>query len=411
MAYELYIANRYLRPKRRFGPVGLFTVLAVAGVLVGVTALVCVLSVMNGFEEEVRRRIVGTNAHVIVLRYGVEGIAGADEIVEKIRAMRGVETAAPFIYTKGMISSGGQSDGVVVKGIRLGDERAVTEVISNIQPPLDSLGAGGTDAAPDIVLGRYVAENLRVVPGELVLLTSPFGGQVSPFGVLPRVRKFRVAGIFTSGMYEYDASLAFVALPAAQEFFQMGDRVTAVEVKIRDLYDAPRVADRIVEGLGGFPFRANNWIELNQNLFSWMKLEKIMMFLILTLIVLVAALNIVSALIMMVIEKRRDIGILKSMGATGRSIQRIFVLEGLVIGAIGTAGGCVLGFVLSYLLDRYRFISLPSEVYFIDTLPVRMEPLDFGMVSLWAMLLCFLATLYPAWKASRLVPVEAIRYE
>ena len=411
MAYELFIANRYLRPKKRFGPVGLFTVLAVAGVLVGVTALLCVLSVMNGFEEEVQKRIVGTNAHVIVLRYGTESIADADSVVAAIRSVPGVVTAAPFIYTKGMISAGKQSDGVVVKGIRLQDERATTEVIQNIRPPLDSLSSGGPGAPPDIVLGRYVAENLRVITGELVLLTSPFGGQVSPFGVLPRVRKFRVAGIFTSGMYEYDSSLAFVALPAAQDFFQMGERVTAIEVKIHDPYEAPRRAERIVESLGGFPFRANNWIELNQNLFSWMKLEKIMMFLILTLIVIVAALNIVSALIMMVIEKRRDIGVLKSMGATGRSIQRIFVLEGIVIGAIGTAGGCVLGFVLSYLLDRYKFISLPSEVYFIDTLPVRMEPLDFGMVALWAMLLCFLATLYPAWKAARLVPVESLRYE
>jgi lipoprotein-releasing system permease protein len=411
VAYELFIANRYLRPKRRFGPVGLFTVLAVAGVLVGVTALVCVLSVMNGFENEVQRRIVGTNAHVIVLRYGTEGIADADSLVGAIRKMPNVLTAAPFIYTKGMISSGGQSDGIVVKGIRLGEERSVTEVIENIHPPIDSLSAGGPDTPPDIVLGRYVAENLRVVPGELVLLTSPFGGQVSPFGVLPRVRKFRVAAIFTSGMYEYDSSLAFVALSAAQEFFQMGDRVTAIEVKIKNLYEAPRVGDEIVARLGGFPYRSNNWIELNQNLFSWMKLEKIMMFLILTLIVLVAALNIVSALIMMVIEKRRDIGVLKSMGATGKSIRKIFVLEGLVIGAIGTVGGCVLGFILSYLLDRYKFISLPADVYFIDTLPVKMEPLDFLMVALWAMLLCFLATLYPAWKASRLVPVEAIRYE
>jgi lipoprotein-releasing system permease protein len=411
MAYEFFIANRYLRPRKRFGPVGLFTVLSVAGVLVGVTALLCVLSVMNGFEEEVRKRIVGTNAHVIVLRYGNEGISDADSVAAEIRKVKGVLSAAPFVYMKGMISAGGQSDGIVIKGIRLGDERAVTDVIQNIRPPIDSLSAGGATGHPDIVLGRYVADNLRVIQGDTVLLTSPFGGQVSPFGVLPRVRKFRVAGIFTSGMYEYDASMAFVSLAAAQDFFQTGDRVTAVEVKIRDLYDAPRLADTIVERIGGFPFRANNWIELNQNLFSWMKLEKIMMFLILTLIVLVAALNIVSALIMMVVEKRRDIGILKSMGATGAGIQRIFVLEGIVIGAIGTAGGCVFGFLLSYLLDRYKFISLPGEVYFIDTLPVRMEPLDFVMVALWAMLLCFLATLYPAWKASRLVPLEAIRYE
>jgi lipoprotein-releasing system permease protein len=411
MPYELFIANRYLRPRRRFGPVGLFTVLAVAGVLVGVTALLCVLSVMNGFEEEVRKRIVGTNAHVIVLRYGQEGLANHAALAEKIRAVDGVVSAAPFVYTKGMISSGGQSDGIVVKGIRLSDERAVTEVIQNMRPPIDSLATGGPGTHPDIVLGRYVAENLRVTPGEVVLLTSPFGGQPSPFGVLPRVRKFRVAGIFTSGMYEYDASLAFVSLAAAQDFFQMGDRVTAIEVRLEDLYEAPRAGERIVEALGGFPYRANNWIELNRNLFSWMKLEKVMMFLILTLIVLVAALNIVSALIMMVIEKRRDIGILKSMGATGRGIQRIFVFEGLVIGGIGTAGGCVTGFVLSYLLDRYKFVSLPGDVYFIDTLPVKMQAGDFLMVAVWAMVLCFLATLYPAWKASRLVPLEAIRYE
>ncbi|MFH0777600.1 MAG: ABC transporter permease [Candidatus Eisenbacteria bacterium] len=229
--------------------------------------------------------------------------------------------------------------------------------------------------------------------------------------MIPLVKKFTVVGVFTSGMYDFDSSLGYISVSAAQEFLGMPGRVTGVEVRVRDMYKAPQVADSITGALGGFPYVASNWIELNRNLFSWMKTEKIVMFIILMLIVAVAAFNIISSLIMVVMEKRRDVGVLKSMGATSGSIMRIFMAEGVVVGIVGTILGCVTGFVGCYLLQKYKFITLPGDVYFIDRLPVRIEALDFLLVALAALGVCFVATIYPSWKASRLVPVEAIRYE
>ncbi len=409
MNFELFIAGRYLRAKRRVSFISLISGISVGGVLIGVAALTIVLSVMNGFEDEVQRRIVGTNAHVIVLSHDRGGVKADEDLLGRIESVAGVEAAAPFVYSKGMITAGGISDGVVIKGIDLGREKLVTDVYKNISPVIEAIDL--PDGVRGIVLGHYLANSLGVSAGDEVVLTSPLEGNPTIFGMIPRVKKFKVVGIFSSGMYDYDASFGYISIDAAQEFLGRPDYMTGVEVRLEDMYSAPQIADDIVLALGGFPYTSSSWIELNRNLFSWMKTEKIVMFIILMLIVAVAAFNIISTLIMVVMEKRRDIGILKSMGATSKSVMRIFIAEGLAVGLMGTILGSVAGFVGCFLLQKYKFISLPGDVYFIDRLPVKMEAGDFFLVALAAIGVCFAATLYPSWKASRLVPVEAIRRE
>jgi len=409
MKFEFFVAGRYLRAKGRLSFISIISGIFVGGVLIGVAALTIVLSVMNGFEDEVQKRIVGTNAHIILLSHDEKGFKADDELLRRVETVPGVEGAAPFVYSKGMISAGEFSDGIAIKGIDLSRERQVTDVYRNISPSIESIDP--EDGLKGIVLGQYLANTLGVSAGDEVILTSPLQGSATIFGMIPRVKKFKVVGIFTSGMYDYDSSLGYISIPAAQDFLGLAGYVTGVEIKVRDMYKAPQIAQSVVSTLGGFPYTASNWIELNRNLFSWMKTEKIVMFIILMLIVAVAAFNIISTLIMVVMEKRRDIGILKSMGATSRSVMRIFIAEGVAVGLIGTVLGCLTGFVGCYLLQKYKFITLPGDVYFIDKLPVKMEAGDFLMVALVAVGVCFAATLYPSWKASRLVPVEAIRYE
>jgi lipoprotein-releasing system permease protein len=416
MRYELFIAQRYLRSKKRTGFVSLITYISVAGVSLGVVALIVVLSMVNGFEEEVRARIVGTNAHLILLSYSDKGIRNYEAVQKSVSEISGVSGSAPFIYGKALLSVGSQSDGVIVKGVRLSAERTVTTVADHIEPPIpdfdtrpDSAEASGEEWMPGIVLGKHVAENLRAVVGDEVLLASPFNSRATPLGVIPRVRKFRLAGIFTSGLYEYDASLAYISLEEGQRFFGTNDAVTGIELKIQDMFAAASYEEKVLEKLGGYPFRVNTWIELNENLFAWMRWEKLGMAILLLTIVLVAAFNIVSALIMVVMEKRREIGILKSMGATSAEVMRIFMAEGLVIGGVGTVLGSVLGYALAFFLDRYKLINLPGDIYFLDTLPMKIHWPDGFAITGATLVLCFLATLYPSWKAARLDPVDAIR--
>jgi lipoprotein-releasing system permease protein len=409
MRFELFIARRYLRAKRRISFISIISGISVGGVLIGVAALTIVLSVMNGAEEEVRKRIVGTTAHVIVLGHSESGIPADDSLLSKIQGVPGVVAAAPFIYSKCMVTAGGITDGIALKGIDLEREKLVTEVYKNTKPQVQKIDPGA--GLRGIVLGQYLAEGLGVSVGDEVVLTSPLGGSATIFGIIPHVKKFAVVGIFTSGMYDYDSSLGYVSLEAAQEFVGTAGRVTGVEVRVEDMYKAPDIARDIVAALGGYPFAASNWIEMNRNLFKWIRTEKVLMFVILMLIVAVAAFNIISTLIMVVMEKRRDVGIMKSMGATSGSVMRIFMAEGVAVGMMGTILGSVIGFVGCFLLQKYKFITLPGDVYFIDRLPVKMEAGDFVMVALAAVAVCFAATIYPSWKASRLVPVDAIRYE
>ena len=409
MILPLWIASRYLRRRRQSGFITLLTGFSIAGVAVGVTALLTVLAVMNGFESEIQTRIAGTDAHVVLLGETAAGVKHGDELAARARLVPGVVGVAPFTYTKAMVIHGGVTEGMVIKGVDLRAERGVTTVGDNILPPLDSIARVTPEGEPGIVLGSDLAARLGVQVGDRVVLASLSGAAQSALGVVPRLRAFRVVGIFTSGLYTYDSSFGFTSVVAAQDFFELGGAVTGIEVKLADMFDAPAAATRLLTALNEPGLRANNWIELNRNLFTWMKLEKAVMFVILALIVLVAAFNIVSTLFMVVLEKRRDIGVLKSLGASRSVVLQVFLCEGLLIGGLGTGIGAALGGGLIAVLRRYPFVRLPGDVYFIEKLPVRPEAGDFAAVILAALTLCLAAALYPAWRASLLDPVEAIR--
>jgi lipoprotein-releasing system permease protein len=405
----LWIAARYLRTGRKSGFITLLTGISVGGVAVGVTALLTVLAVMNGFENEVQSRIAGTDAHVLLLGESAAGVSDAATVAAVVARQPGVEGVAPFTYAKALVFHEGLTEGLIVKGVDLRAERGVTTVGLNIQPQLDSIPVRGADGLPAIVLGGELASRLAARVGDRVVLAYITESGASALGFTPRLREFRLAGIFKSGLYTYDSSLGFTSIPASQEFFQLGEAVTGLEVRITDMFAAERVARKLLEAVPGRGLRANNWIELNYNLFRWIKFEKMAMFVILTLIVLVAAFNIVSTLFMVVMEKRRDIGVLRSLGARRRTILQVFLAEGLFIGGLGTGIGLVLGSALIAFLRWCPLFELPGEVYFIERLPVRPEAGDFAAVVAAALVLCLAAGLYPAWRASLLDPVEAIR--
>jgi lipoprotein-releasing system permease protein len=405
----LWIAGRYLRTRRLSGFVTVLSGISVGGVALGVTALLTVLAVMNGFENEIQTRIAGTDAHVVLLGENTAGVTEPDSLTARAARHRGVLGAAPFVYAKAMVLRHGYAEGLVVKGVDLAAERRVTTIGRNITPPLEAIPDGSPGTLPGIVLGSELAARIATAVGDTVVLASLAGAERSAVGYTPKLRQFRVVGIFTSGLYTYDSSFGFTGIAAAQELFKLGDAVTGIEIRLADMFDAPRVAGELVRALDTPGLRSNNWIELNRNLFTWMKLEKAVMFLILTLIVLVAAFSIVSTLFMVVFEKRRDIGVLKSLGASRRTVLRVFLYQGLLIGGIGTALGTALGGGLIAVLRRYPIVRLPGDVYFIERLPVRPEAADFAAVILAALTLCLAAAIYPAWRASRLDPVDAIR--
>jgi lipoprotein-releasing system permease protein len=414
MSYELFIGLRYLKAKRKQTFVSLITIISIAGVTVGVTALIVVLAVMNGFKEDLRDKILGVTSHVVISRFD-GNISTYEQVKTQVEEVSGVAAATPFIYSQVMISSRQAISGAVLRGI---DPDTASEVINlpkNLRAgSLEDLAAadelGGTLATPGIIVGNELARNIGISRGEPVTVISPLG-RLTPLGQVPRSQTFRVTGIFDSGMYEYDSTLAYVSLKAAQRFLGIGDRVTGIEVRVNDIYKADQVSKAIGKALDGYPYWSRDWMRMNKNLFSALKLEKIVMFIILTLIILVAAFNIVGTLIMVVLEKTRDIAILKSMGATRRSVMKIFMIEGAIIGFVGTILGLLGGYILCELLATYKFIELPQDVYYISTLPVKMNPVDVVLIALAAMVISLVATLYPAWQASRLDPAEAIRYE
>ena len=409
MSYEFFIAKRYLRSKRKTKFVSVITLISIGGVLIGVTALDFILSMMNGFEKEVRSRIIGTTAHVSVFSTYEEGIDNYQELIPEIRKVKHVENVAPYIYYKAAIASKTGSDGIVVRGINPEKEKLVTDVERNLKVGSLELDQE-EDELPGILLGATLADRLGVELGDNVVLFSLKEGSLTTGWSQPKASKLRLRGIFETGMYEYDASMAYISLSTAQKLFNLGSRITGLHVKLDNLYLAGKVAKQLEEKLG-YHYYALDWMHMHKNLFSWMQLEKYAMFIVLSLIVAVAAFNIISTLIMVVMEKRKDIGVLKSMGSTNSSIMRIFMFEGLVVGAIGILLGTIFGYILCWMQRSFNIISLPAEIYFISTLPVEMRPLDFILVASAAMLLTFLATVYPARRAAQLSPVDAIRYE
>ncbi len=410
MSFTWFVGARYLRAREKQTFISLITFLATAGIAVGVMALIVVIAVMTGFESELQNRILGIESHVLVMRYG-ETVADIDATVASIESIDGVQSAAPFIYTQVMLRSPHAVTGAVLKAldpsrpgppIFVGKSTSLREALGHSAPDESS------GKAPGLIIGRVTAEKLKVAVGDPITLISPLG-KGGAGNQMPTVMRFSVSGIFETGMNEYDGAMSFVRLDVAQRLLQMTGRATGLEVRVDDIYQARSVADAIVARIG-FPFWARDWMQMNRNLFSMLRLQKAVMFIILTLIVIVAAFNIASALIMMVMEKTSDIAILKTIGATNRHIRRIFVFKGLVIGCLGTAVGGLLGFVLCSILKRYPFIKLPGDVYFLTTLPVSLESLDVIVIGLSTVVICFLATLYPAASASALDPVDGIRY-
>ncbi len=419
MRYEWFIGLRYLKAKRKQTFVSLITVISIAGVMVGVMTLIIVLAVMNGFEKTLKEKILGTYAHIVLLKASQEGMDNDEEVVKQVEGIKDVVSAAPFILNQVMLSSESNVSGAVLKGIDPDRVGKVTELVHYLKSGrLQDLRKVDTGGLPGIILGVELAKHLGVSLNEIVQLVSPLG-TMTPMGMMPKMKRFRVAGIFQSGMYEYDNTLAYVSLESAQRFFGMGpSHVTGIEIKVDDVYRVKEIGKEIRRKMG-FPFWTKDWMEMNRNLFSALRLEKITMFIILVLIVLVAAFNIISTLIMVVMEKNRDIAILKSMGAPSAGILKIFIIEGLVIGFVGTVLGTALGLLAAFNLEKitgfvenlFGFKILASDVYYIDKLPSQVNPLDVGLIIITAILISFLATLYPSWRASRLDPAEALRYE
>lgn len=408
LPYEVFIGLRYLRARRKEGFISLITFISIAGVALGVTALIVVISVMAGFEEDLRNKIIGTSAHITVVKHGGEPIKDYRQATAETSRVKGVVAATPFVLSQVMVTSSYNVSGIVLRGIDPETESKVTDLERNIKiGSLDPLKQEQDE--PGIIIGKELAKNLGVLDGDMLTLISPMGSS-TPAGMIPRFKNFRVAGIFDSGFFEFDNSLAYISIVQAQRFFNMGDMATGIEVKVDDVYAARSIGRDIQMALGG-DYWVRDWMQMNRNLFSAIKLEKITMFVILILIVLVAAFNIVSTLIMIVMEKGREIAILKSMGATRTGIMKIFMIDGLIIGTIGTAIGVVGAALLCWVLKTYPFISLPSDIYYLSKLPVKMIPANFVITAVAAVTISFLATLYPSWKAGRLDPVEALRYE
>ncbi len=407
------ISRRYLSSSRGRGFLSLLTLIAIGGVAVGVMALIVVIGVMSGLQEDLREKILGANAHGIVLELNAVGRMEAwRSVLNVVSEDPDVVAAAPFIYTEvGLNPPGGSyAEGAVLRGLPSDESSlAVTEIDENLIS--GSMPFGETESGrPGIVLGVSLAERLGLFPGEPVTVVAFQSAELTPTGIQPQMRLFEVTGIFETGLYQYDTKFSYIDLENAQELLRMDGTVTGVEFNVRDPWRSGMVAERLGQELG-FRYRVEDWQKQNASLFSALKLEKYAMGIILLLIVLVASFNIVSTLIMVVRDKVREIGILRTMGLRGSDITRIFVLQGVVIGLVGTSLGAVGGLGLAWVLDTYEFITLPGDVYFIDRLPVNIDPLDVGIIIVASLLISFLATLYPSRQAAGYTPVEAIRHD
>ncbi|MBP7460142.1 MAG: ABC transporter permease [Candidatus Delongbacteria bacterium] len=411
--FELFIARRYYLSKRKIGFISVITYIATLGIILGVAVLNIVLSVMNGFEEIVKEKIVGAISHIQVTSYHNEGIGNYLALTDSILKFPEVIGAAPLVFERAAVQSEEGLDALIVNGI----DTARIDQVADIRKYLyggyldlgDQIEPVSGDTLPGIVLGYDLAERLRVVVGGKVLIAG-FKEANLTSRMMPKLKRCLVTGIFKSGFYDYDAAFGYVSIPTAQDLFHLEGKVNQIDIRIRDMYQAQSVAKRLEDSLK-YPYYTMNWIERNQKLFTWIKLEKSMMFVILNLIVVVAVFNIISALIMLVLNKTREIGIMRAMGATRRNIMKIFILDGITAGLIGAFGGTLLSLLVCWIQMRYKLITIPADLYTIDSLPIRIVGWDFLIVGLSALFLSFLATLYPSLKAANQNTVEALVYE
>lgn len=433
MRFELFVAARYLRAKRRQAVIGIITGISIIGVAAGVASLIIALAINNGFRQDLQSRLLGSMSHVNVLRVESDGIANWRPLLDRLSKMPHVVAASPTIYDPVLISRGARAKGAVLKGIipqyenRVGDllrsiksgsdealnpdyRQPTPTTFSDQQSPDSLQGVQARIAAmPPIILGQDLADGIGVKVGDQVLVTSP-QGELTPFGLVPKYQRFRVVGIFNSGFYDYDSGWAFTSLRASQQLFGLGDIISDIQFKIDDIYQAPQVGDELAKAAGP-GFMASNWIEQNQTLFHALKLERVVTFITIGLIVMVAALNILISLIMMVMEKTRDIAVLRSMGARKQQVRNVFIAQGFLIGIIGTVLGLIVGYAASWAGGHYHFISLSPEVYSIDYVPFAPRVIDGVVVALVSIGVSLIATIYPSISAARVYPAEALRYE
>jgi len=428
MSYELFVSIRHLSAKKSQKFISLNTWISIAGVGLGVMALIVVIAVMSGFSKDLRDKILGTNSHVVVSNINRAVVEDYGGIIKKVRSVKGVIAAAPFIMNQVMLINGDRVSGVVVRGIDPEQEETVSDLgknmvlgtVSDLKTKSSSSGEiKGREKKnrAGIILGKELSRRLGVGVGDIISMVSPVS-RVTPVGLIPRMKLFKVVGVFESGMYEYDANLSFILLKSAQKFFSMKNGVSGVEVRVADIEQAGNIASVIQKELG-FPYLVRDWMRMNKNLFSALKLEKIVMFIILVLIVFVAAFNIVSTLFMLVMEKAKEIAILKSMGASCSSIMKIYSYQGLVIGLVGTFLGCAAGFVIvpnlneivSSIESIFGIVAFPSDVYYLDRLPSKIQYMDSFLIIIFSVVICLVASLYPAWRASKLDLVDGLRYE
>jgi len=410
LRFELFVALRHLLARRKQVFISLISLISILGIALGVTALIVVIAVMSGFENELKKKILGNTSHIMVMKYG-GAIDDYENLAETIRQIKEVKQATPFILNQAMLTHGRQVSGAGIRGIDYEKDPLSKKIELMIDSgKFFSCPKMVSSTTPEIILGSELAKNLEVKAGSSLRLIAP-GGAVTPLGLVPRMQRFTVIGTYTSGMYQYDSALAYIDMKAAQTFFGLPNQVSGIAVETDQIYNAEAVAEKIRQKIS-YPYWARDWISMNRNLFAALKLERVTMFIILALIIMVAAFNIISTLIMVVMEKHKEIAILKTMGLSARRIMKIFIWEGMLIGSAGTLIGLLGALSLCAILKRYDFITLPGDVYYFETsLPVDLKVIHMAITAGLSLLLSFIATLYPSYRASRLLPAEALRYE